>query len=117
MGGIRLGTVLFVVLVVVLLLMLLGAGTYSVRRRYYSPAGSEVVETDTGSGAGAGIGAALVALLLLVILFLGFSQWNWFGTRLTTSPAGTQTISSPMPTANTGGGAVASPSAMPSTSP
>ena len=73
------GTVVFIVLVVVLLLLLLGAGTYSVRRRYYSPAGSEVVETDTGSGAGGGIAAALIALALLVILFLGFTQWNWFG--------------------------------------
>jgi uncharacterized membrane protein YphA (DoxX/SURF4 family) len=110
-----LGTVVFIVLVVVLLLLLLGAGTYSVRRRYYSPAGSEVVETDTGSGAGAGIGAALLALLLLVVLFLGFTQWNWFGTRSSSTPGGTQTISSPMPTANTGGGTAASP--LPSTSP
>jgi uncharacterized membrane protein YphA (DoxX/SURF4 family) len=117
-----LGTVLFIVLVVVLLLLLLGAGTYSVRRRYYSPVGSEVVESDAGSGAGGGIAAALIALALLVILFLGFTQWNWFGTRSSTSPGGTQTISSPMPTANTGGGGTAaspaaSPSAMPSTSP
>lgn len=115
------GTVVFIVLVVVLLLLLLGAGTYSVRRRYYSPVGSEVVESDTGSGAGAGIAAALIALLLLVVLFLGFTQWNWFGTRSSTSPGGTQTISSPMPTDNTGGGAAASPaaspSALPSTSP
>jgi hypothetical protein len=112
-----LGTVVFIVLVVVLLLLVLGAGTYGVRRRYYSPAGSEVVETDTGSGAGAGIAAALIAVALLVILVLGFSQWNWFGARSTSSPGGSQTISSPMPTANTGGGAAASPSALPSTSP
>ena len=115
------GTVLFIVLVVVLLLLVLGAGTYSVRRRYYSPVGSEVVETDTGSGAGGGIAAALIALALLVILFLGFTQWNWFSARSSTSPGGTQTISSPMPTANTGGGVAASPaaspSALPSTSP
>jgi hypothetical protein len=116
-----LGTVVFIVLVAVLLLLLLGAGTYSVRRRYYSPVGSEVVETDAGSGAGGGIAAALIALALLVVLFLGFTQWNWFGVRSSTSPGGTQTISSPMPTANTGGGAAASPaaspSALPSTSP
>jgi drug/metabolite transporter (DMT)-like permease len=59
----------------------------------------------------------LLALLLLVVLFLGFTQWNWFGTQSNTSSGGSQTISSPMPTANTGGGAAASPSALPSTSP
>jgi hypothetical protein len=79
-------------------------------------AGSEVVETsETGSGAGAGIAAGLIALLMLVILFLGFTQWNWFGaTTRSSSPGGTQTISSPAPGA--GGGTAASPSAMPSSS-
>jgi uncharacterized membrane protein YphA (DoxX/SURF4 family) len=113
-----LGTFLFIVLVVVLLLVLIGAGSYSVRRRYWTPAGSEVVETDRTSGGGAGIAAALLALLMLAILFLGFTQWNWFGTTSRSgSPGGTQTISSPAPTDNTGGGAAASPSAMPSASP
>src|SRR5205807_9625211 len=40
----RLGTLLFIILVVIVLAALLGAGGYSVRR-YWSPAGSEVVET------------------------------------------------------------------------
>ena len=53
-GGSWLGTFLLIVLVILLLLALLGAGGYSVRR-YWSPAGSEVVETsDSGYGAGAG---------------------------------------------------------------
>ena len=113
-GGSWLGTFLFIVLVILLLLALLGAGGYSVRR-YWSPAGSEVVETsDTGYGAGAGIAAALVALLMLVVLFLGFTQWNWFGASTrSSSPGGTQTISSPAP--NNGGGTTASP--LPSASP
>jgi len=116
-----LGTFLFIVLVVLLLLVLLGAGGYSVRR-YWSPAGTEVVETsDSGSGAGAGIAAALLALLMLGVLFFGFTQWNWFGPNTrSSSPGGTQTISSPAPadnTGSTGGGAAASPSAMPSSSP
>ena len=113
-GGTCLGTFLFIVLVVVLLLVLLSAGGYSVRRNW-SPAGSEVVETDTGSGAGAGIAAALLALLMMVILFLGLTQWNWFGATRSSSPGGTQTIASPAP--NNGGGSAASPSAMPSASP
>src|SRR2546427_13235661 len=77
----RLGTLLFILLVILVLAVLLGAGGYSVRR-YWSPAGSEVVETgDTGSGAGAGIAAAILALLVVMLLFFGFTQWNWFGTR------------------------------------
>jgi uncharacterized membrane protein YphA (DoxX/SURF4 family) len=110
-----LGTVLFIVLVVVLLLVLLGAGSYSARR-YWSPAGTEVVETEHRSGAGAGIAAALLALLMLVVLFLGFTQWNWFGSTTRSSSPG-QTVASPAPTDATGGGAAASPSAMPSASP
>ena len=75
------GTLLFILLVILVLAVLLGAGGYSVRR-YWSPAGSEVVETsETGSGAGAGIAAAILALLVLILLFFGFTQWNWFGTR------------------------------------
>jgi len=65
---VRLGTLLFILLVILVLAVLLGAGGYSVRR-YWSPAGSEVVETgDTGSGAGAGIAAAILALLVLMLL-------------------------------------------------
>src|SRR5437773_6530154 len=78
----RLGTLLFILLVILVLAVLLGAGGYSVRR-YWSPAGSEVVETsgDTGSGAGEGIAAAILALLVLLLLFFGFNQRNWFGKR------------------------------------
>ena len=110
------GTVLFIVLVVVLLLVLLGAGSYSARR-YWSPAGTEVIETEHRSGAGAGIAAALLALLMLVVLFLGFTQWNWFGSTTRSSNSPGQTVASPAPTDATGGGAAASPSAMPSASP
>lgn len=112
------GTFLFIVLVVLLLLALLGAGGYSVRR-YWSPAGSEVVDTTDHSGAGAGIAAAILAVLMLVILFLGFSQWNWFGTTTrSSSPGGSQTISSPAPTSNSGGTAASpAPSASPAVSP
>ena len=108
------GTLLFIVLVILVLAVLLGAGGYSVRR-YWSPAGSEVVETDTtGSGAGAGIAAAILALLVLTLLFFGFTQWNWFGTR-SAAPANNPTVTSPAP--NNGGGTTnASPSAMPSPS-
>jgi hypothetical protein len=114
-GGTWLGTFLFIVLVILLLLVLLGAGGYSVRR-YWSPAGSEVVETSDTGGAGAGIAAALIALLMLVVLFLGFTQWNWFAsTTRSSSPGGTQTISSPAP--NNGGGTAASPAASPSAMP
>src|SRR5207245_10541085 len=77
----RLGTLLFILLIILVLAVLLGAGGYSVRR-YWSPAGSEVVEmTDTGSGAGAGIAAAILALLVLLLLFFRLPQWNLFGTR------------------------------------
>jgi hypothetical protein len=107
-----LGTLLFILLIVLVLAMLLGAGGYSVRR-YWSPAGSEVVETsDTGAGAGAGIVAAVLALLVLILLFFGFTQWNWFGTTrsgVQNNPA----VTSPMPS---GGGGNASPSAQPSPS-
>src|SRR5207253_6285621 len=94
----RLGTLLFILLIILVLAVLLGAGGYSVRR-YWSPAGSEVVEmTDTGSGAGAGIAAAILALLVLILLFFGFTQWNWFGTR-SAAPATTNnpTVTSPLP--------------------
>jgi hypothetical protein len=113
-----LGTLLFIVLVILVLAVLLGAGGYSVRR-YWSPAGSEVVETsETTGGAGAGIAAAILALLVLILLFFGFTQWNWFGAR-STAPSNNPTVSSPAPTSNTapGGGAAASPAASPSSSP
>ena len=112
------GTLLFILLIVLVLAVLLGAGGYSVRR-YWSPAGSEVVETnDTmGAGAGAGIAAAILALLVLILLFFGFTQWNWFGTR-GAAPVQNPTVSSPMPTTGggNGGGGGASPSAMASPS-
>ena len=61
------GTLLFILLVVLVLAALVGAGGYSVRR-YWSPAGSEVVETDTTTpGAGAGIAAAFLAVLVLIL--------------------------------------------------
>jgi hypothetical protein len=109
-----LGTLLFLLLVILVLAVLLGAGGYSVRR-YWSPAGSEVVETggDMGAGAGAGVAAAILALLVLILLFFGFTQWNWFGTRgvaptTTNNPA----VTSPAPST----GASASPSMVPSPS-
>jgi hypothetical protein len=53
----RLGTLLFVLVVALVLAALIGAGGYS-RRRYWSPAGTEVVEIGGDSmGAGAGIAA------------------------------------------------------------
>jgi len=109
-----LGTLLFIILIVIVLAALLGAGGYSVRR-YWSPAGSEVVETsgDT-AGAGAGIGAALIALFVLVLLFFGFTRWNWFGNAPSGQP-NTPVVTSPA--APSGGGAGASPSSSPSASP
>jgi len=108
-----LGTLLFILLVILVLAVLLGAGGYSVRR-YWSPAGTEVVETgDTGSGAGAGIAAAILALLVLILLFFGFTQWNWFGTRTGGPTVNNPSVTSPMPS---GGGGNASPSAKPSPS-
>jgi hypothetical protein len=107
-----LGTFLFIILVVIVLAALLGAGGYSVRR-YWSPAGSEVIETggDT-TGAGAGIAAALIALLVLIMLFFGFTRWNWFGAvPTTTAPSQQTSVSSPAPVQSAGGG---SPAASPS---
>jgi uncharacterized protein YneF (UPF0154 family) len=99
-----LGTLLFIVLVILALAVLLGAGGYSVRR-YWSPAGSEVVETTDHGGAGAGVAAAILALLVLIVLFFGFTQWNWFSARQSTSPTtNNPTVSSP---------AAASPAASP----
>jgi flagellar basal body-associated protein FliL len=114
-----LGALLFIVLVILVLAVLVGAGGYSVRR-YWSPAGSEVVETsETTGGAGAGIAAAILALLVLILLLFGFTQWNWFGARSTGAPANNATVSSPAATSNTGpgGGTAASPAASPSASP
>jgi hypothetical protein len=109
-----LGILLFIVLVVIVLAALLGAGGYSVRR-YWSPAGTEVIETTgDAAGAGAGIAAALIALLVLVLLFFGFTRWDWFGTGASgrpNSPVVTSPISSPS------GGGGASPSGSPSASP
>lgn len=111
-----LGTLLFILLVVLVVAALVGAGGYSVRR-YWSPAGSEIVETDgTTSGAGAGIAAAILALLVLIMLFLGFTQWNWFGTRSGPSSPGTTTVTSPAPAAG-GGGTHQSPPASPAATP
>jgi len=113
-----LGTLLFILLVVLVLAVLLGAGGYSVRR-YWSPAGSEVVETGdtTGAGAGAGIAAAILAVLVLILLFFGFTQWNWFGTRGGIAPAQNQTVTSPVTNPGGGGGGTqSSPSAMASPS-
>ena len=110
------GTLLFVLLIILVLSVLLGAGGYSVRR-YWSPAGSEVVETsgEVGAGAGAGIAAAILSLLVLIVLFLGFTQWNWFGARSSAPPA-TQPVVSTQPQPGGGGGTSGSPSAMPSPS-
>jgi hypothetical protein len=103
---------LFILLVILVLAVLLGAGGYSVRR-YWSPAGSEVVETgDTGAGAGAGIAAAILALLVLILLFFGFTQWNWFGTH--SAPSSTQ--NNPSVASPSAGGGNASPSAQASPS-
>lgn len=105
------GTLLFIILVVIVLAALLGAGGYSVRR-YWSPAGSEVVETGDTAGAGAGVAAALIAVLVLVLLFFGFTRWNWFGTIQAPSQPNSPTVTSPAPS---GGGA--SPASSPSASP
>ena len=106
------GTLLFILLVILVLAVLLGAGGYSVRR-YWSPAGSEVVETsgDYGAGAGTGMAAAILALLMLILLFFGFTQWNWFGTRpAAPSTINNPTVNSPMPSASASPSAPASPS-------
>ena len=108
------GTLLFLLLVILVLAVLMGAGGYSVRR-YWSPAGSEVVETsgDMGASAGAGVAAAILALLALVLLFFGFTQWNWFGTRgEAPSTVNNPSIASAAPSIS----ASASPSAIPSPS-
>ena len=113
------GTLLFILLVILVLAVLLGAGGYSVRR-YWSPAGSEVVETsgDMGSGTGAGMAAAILALLVLILLFFGFTQWNWFGTRSgAPSTTNNPTVTSPAPGQQSpSGGSKTSPSAVPSPS-
>ena len=106
------GTLLFILLVILVLAVLLGAGGYSVRR-YWSPAGSEVVESGgSGAGAGAGIVAAVVAFLVLILLFFGFTQWNWFGTRVAPSTQNNPSVASP----SSGGGGNQSPSAQASPS-
>jgi hypothetical protein len=109
-----LGTLLFIILVVIVLAALLGAGSYSVRR-YWSPAGTEVVETSgDATGAGAGIAAALIALIVLVLLFFGFTRWDWFGnppSGQSNSPVVTTPASSPSSGSGAGG---ASPAASPS---
>ena len=109
------GTLLFIILVVIVLAALLGAGSYSVRR-YWSPAGSEVVETGgDASGAGAGIAAALIALLVLILLFFGFTRWNWFGNAPSGQP-NTPVVTSPAASPSSGGGG-SSPSGSPMASP
>ncbi len=107
------GTLLFVLLVVLVLAALVGAGGYSVRR-YWSPAGSEVVTEDTTAGAGAGIAAAVLAMLVLLMLFFGFTQWNWFGARSAPSAPGTTTVTSPASGGSTHQTPPASPAATPS---
>ena len=106
------GVLLFIILVVIVLAAMLGAGGYSVRR-YWSPAGTEVVETsgDT-TGAGAGIAAALIALVVLILLFFGFARWNWFGAPPSVQP-NTPVVTSPAASPSSGGGG-SSPSAKPS---
>ena len=109
------GTLLFIILVVIVLAALLGAGSYSVRR-YWSPAGSEVVETGgDASGAGAGIAAALIALLVLILLFFGFTRWNWFGNVPSGQP-NSPVVTSPAASPSSGGGG-SSPSGSPTASP
>jgi TRAP-type C4-dicarboxylate transport system permease small subunit len=109
-----LGTFLFILLAILVLAALLGAGGYSVRR-YWSPAGSEVVETsDTTSGVGVGVAGAAVALFVLMLLFFGLSQWNWFGSS-STAPQRNPTVSTPA--TNNNGGATTAPSPVPSSTP
>ena len=106
------GLLLFVILVVIVLAALLGAGSYSVRR-YWSPAGSEVVETGDTTGAGAGMAAAIIALVVLIMLFFGFTRWNWFGSA-PTQPAVPQQTSQASPAQLPSAGGSASPMASPS---
>jgi len=108
-----LGVLLFILLIILVLAVLLGAGGYSVRR-YWSPAGTEVVEASDymGAGAGSGIVAAVLALLVLILLFFGFTQWNWFGTRSGVVP-NNPAVTSAVPSA---GGGNPSPSAQASPS-
>src|SRR3989441_12125184 len=102
---VRLGTLLFILLVILVLAVLLGAGGYSVRR-YWSPAGSEVVETSGDvTGAGPGMAAALIALVVLILLFFGFTRWDWFGAVPTTpAPPNQTTVQSPVPLPSGRGG-------------
>lgn len=107
------GTFLFIILVVIVLAALLGAGGYSVQH-YWSPAGSEVVETSTASGAGAGIAAALVALLVLVLLFFGFTRWNWFANGSPNSGQPNTPVVAQPSSGTSGNAPASSPSASPS---
>lgn len=106
------GLLLFIILVVIVLAALLGAGSYSVRR-YWSPAGSEVVETGGTTGAGAGMAAAIIALVVLILLFFGLTRWNWFGSA-PTQPVVPQQTSQTSPAQLPSSGASASPVASPS---
>ncbi len=109
------GVLLFIVLVALLLVALVSAGGYSVRR-YWSPVGSETVETEgMTSGTGGAIVAAILALMVLILLFFGFAQWNWFGTGSQTGPPSTTTVASPVSAPS--GGTKSSPAASPSVSP
>jgi len=113
-----LGTLVFILLVILVLSVLLGAGGYSVRRTW-SPAGSEIVEVGDFAGVGAGAAAAVLAMAVLILLFLGFTQWNWFGTA--TVPANNPAVTTPQqgiqsPPAGASGSPSSSPSANPSPS-
>ncbi len=73
------GTLLFILLIVLLLSVVLGAGGYGVRP-YWSPAETQVATPGQPSaGTAAGMVVAILAVLVLITLFLGFTQWNWFG--------------------------------------